>query len=415
MRLEIDTPPYPATEPVGCAEPRGAREAGRLWPHVVVLPSAYPTFHSPVDGIFVQAQVAALKASAVRVGVAYPDLRSLRTLPTGRLLRSRFQIGVQREQGVETIRIHGWNIPFRTFASRLWQSLALRGFAAYVKRFGKPDFVHAHNSLWAGAAAAEIKNRFGVQYVLTEHSSAYARQLVSKDDLELTRRVFGEASTVMAVSRWLSAGLQRYNDREIRVVPNIVDTDFFTRPPTPRKAKPFRFLTVGLLTPVKGIDLLLRAFCQAFSDPSDVELEVAGDGPERPRLQELARSLKISDRVIFSGLCTREQVRESMWRSNAFVTASHVETFGIVLAEALATGLPIISSQCGGPEEIVTGNVGLLVEPGSVDTLAGALNEILLKAASYDPLLQRESAVQRYAGPAVVSRLQDIYQSVLCG
>ncbi|HLZ41969.1 MAG TPA: glycosyltransferase [Candidatus Sulfotelmatobacter sp.] len=398
-----------------CAEPAGSHEAGSCSLHVIVLPSSYPTFHSPVDGIFVQAQAAALKNAALRVGVVYPDMRSLRTLPTGRLLRSRFQMGVQREQEVETIRIHAWNIPFRTVAPRLWQSLALRGFAAYVKRFGHPDLIHAHNSLWAGAAAREIKNRFGVQYVLTEHSSAYARQLVSKDDEELTRRVFAEASAVMAVSRWLSAGLQPCGEREIRVIPNIVDTDFFTLPPTPRRAKPLRFLTVGLLTPVKGIDLLLRAFSEAFSDSADVELEVAGDGPERPRLQELARSLKISDRVIFSGLRTREQVRESMWRSNAFVTASHVETFGIVLAEALATGLPLISTKCGGPEEIVTGDVGVLVEPGSVNALAGALKEILLKAASYDPLLQRGSAVQRYAGPAVVSRLQDVYQGVLCG
>jgi len=383
-------------------------------PHVVILPSAYPTFHSPVDGIFVQEQVSALHAGGLRAAVVYPDLRSLRTLRAGRFLHSRFQIEARPERGIETVRVSGWNVPLFNLGPRLWKALALRGFAAYMKGFGKPDLCHAHNSLWAGVAAREIKKRFGVPYVLTEHSSAYARNLVSRHDQELTRQVFAEASAVVAVSNWLRVGLQRYGAKEIRVVPNTVDTDFFTLPPIPRKKRPFRFLTVALLTPVKGVDLLIHAFQKSFWDRPEVELEVAGDGPERPRLQELARGLGASGKIVFSGLRTREQVRESMWRSNVFVTASHTETFGLVLAEALATGLPVISTKCGGPEEIVTPDVGMLVQAGAVDALAEALTKTTRDHNGYDPDHLRQSVLRRYAPAVVSSALLEVYQAALC-
>ena len=380
----------------------------------MVVPSAYPTFHSPVDGIFVHAQAAGLAAAGVRTGVVYADGRSLRTLAAGRLLKSRFQIEVRREQEIETVRLQGWNVPFLRLGPRLWKRLALRGFGAYVRGFGKPELCHAHNSLWAGAVAREIKKQFGVPYVLTEHSSAYVRKLVRTDEEEVTRQVYADAAQVVAVSRWLGDGLQRYARKEIRVIPNIVDTDFFTLPPTPRRTRPFRFLAVALLTPVKRIDLLLRAFSQAFSQQGEVELEIAGDGPEGPRLEELARSLGICERVTFSRLRTREQVRESMWRSNALVTASQVETFGIVLGEALACGLPVISTKCGGPEEIVSSGVGILVDAGSVEGLAGGLEEMFRNADSCDPSVQRQRAVERYSERVVVTRLQNLYQTVLC-
>jgi len=382
--------------------------------HVVVLPSSYPTFHSPINGIFVREQVHALRRAGIRSGVVYPDLRSLRTFKAGQCANSHFQTEANQEQGVTTLRISAWNVPFFNLGWRLWVRFAIRGFSEYVARFGKPDLCHAHNSLWAGAAAFEIRKRFGVPYIITEHSSAYERQLVNEDGKSVTRDVFAQSSAIIAVSRWLRDKLQHYTTREIRVVPNSVDTEFFTLPLTPRRAGVFRFLTVALLTPVKGIDVLIKAFARLLPNENNIELEIAGDGPERVRLEDLTNRLGISSSVIFSGERSREEVRQSMWRSNAFVTASHTETFGVVLAEALATGLPVISTKCGGPEEMVSADTGMLVERNSESALADALTRMSQNRGKYDEHHQRQTVILRYSESVVVNQLQQVYRSALC-
>jgi glycosyltransferase involved in cell wall biosynthesis len=224
-----------------------------------------------------------------------------------------------------------------------------------------------------------------------------------------------DASEVITVSGALRADLRRYApDRKIHVIPNLVDTDYFTLPETPPEQKPFRFLTVASLKPVKGVDLLIQAFHRAFLEREDVVLEIAGEGPERCNLENLVRDLKISDHVCFSGLLTREQVRKCMWRSNVFVLASHVETFGVVLAEALATGLPVIATKCGGPEDFVDKETGFLVEPGNVSALAQALKQAWAERIRFNKCRLREYAGQKFS-PAVVSRqICAIYRRVRC-
>ena len=384
-------------------------------PHVVLLPSLYPSLYCPLDGIYIQEQACALRAAGVRVGVVYPELRSWRTLHDGHLSKSLFQTTTSSEHGIDTVRNRGWNVPFFGLRPRVWRFLALRSFAKYIKHFGKPDLCHAHSAIWAGAAASEVKKRFGIPYVLTEHSSAYRRNLFHAREEEATQKALGDASRVITVSKSLRADIQRYApNQDIMVIPNLVDADFFTIPEISPVRKTFRFLTVALLTKVKGVDLLIQAFHTAFSEHPDVELEIAGEGPERQNLEELARTLRISDRVHFSGLLSKEQVRESMWRSNAFVLASHTETFGLVLAEALATGLPVVATRCGGPEDFVNEEVGFLVQPGSVPELTQALKQLWAESTKFDRSKLREYARQKFSAPVVSQQICDIYRRVLC-
>src|SRR3974377_2040433 len=84
---------------------------GRKNPKVLVIPSSYPETHAPHNGIFFREQVRALHGSGANIGVIYPEMRSLRTIPSGKLWESRFQEGSYEEQGVPTYRIHGWNLP----------------------------------------------------------------------------------------------------------------------------------------------------------------------------------------------------------------------------------------------------------------------------------------------------------------
>jgi glycosyltransferase involved in cell wall biosynthesis len=101
-----------------------------------------------------------------------------------------------------------------------------------------------------------------------------------------------------------------------------------------------------------------------------------------------------------------------MWRANLFVHASRVETFGIVLAEALATGLNVISTRCGGPNDILAGGGGVLVPPDNVNALREAM-EAGWREAPHLPEACRRHAVERFSSEVVTKKLGDVYREAL--
>jgi len=106
-------------------------------------------------------------------------------------------------------------------------------------------------------------------------------------------------------------------------------------------------------------------------------------------------------------------VRRAMWAADAFVLPSRAENFGVVLIEALTTGLPLISTRCGGPEDIVTPDVGLLLEPEDEPALGDALVTMRATASSYDRDHLRAIAVARYGYASVGAKLRDFYRATL--
>jgi glycosyltransferase involved in cell wall biosynthesis len=230
------------------------------------------------------------------------------------------------------------------------------------------------------------------------------------------RDVFYHAGKLITVSRKLAEDIKGYTGgRDIQVIPNMVDTEFFKVPGGRRSADPFRFLFVGFLTPNKKVDELIRAFAAQFGKTPGVNLEIAGDGNHRGELERLADELGVSDSVNFAGMLSREQVRDSMHRANALVSASEVETFGVVLLEAMATGLPVIITRCGGPEEFVTDDVGRLVDLGDRTQLQQAMAEMI---DGYDNWLDAAPDIRAYVESlygerTVGAKIVEVYNSVI--
>lgn len=389
-----------------------------LKPHVLALPSWYPAPQSPLRGIFFQEQIRALREAGIPIGVTYPELRRLRTINRGGLSRNWFQMTTASEKGIPTVRLKGWNVPIDRFRKVLFVRLATRVFEHYVDSFGEPDLIHAHSALWGGVAARHIAESYGLPFIITEHSSAFGRDLLKTWQEDDIHDAFSAAVAVIAVSKTLARDIQHLVPQgKISVVPNMVNTDFFNLPPHRRSADPCSFVTVAGLESNKGVDSLIQAFANAFGENRNVRLVVVGDGRSRKSLEELAVSLKISDQVTFAGQLSRSGVRRELWDANIFVLASRIETFGVVLIEAMATGLPVVATRSGGPEEIITDDVGWLVEPENVESLADALeaayedeSAMRLRAGKI-----REHVVDHFSEEVVTARLRDIYRSVLGG
>jgi glycosyltransferase involved in cell wall biosynthesis len=160
----------------------------------------------------------------------------------------------------------------------------------------------------------------------------------------------------------------------------------------PRNEERMRFVAIGRLASQKGYDVLVRALGRASTELPEWELVILGDGPERPSLERLAAETGVGGRVEFRGYV--DSPYAALASADVFVHAARWEGFGLVIAEALTLGVPVIATSCpGGPREILgDGRYGVLVEPDDPQGLAHAL-----LALADDPAERSRLAV---AGPA---------------
>jgi glycosyltransferase involved in cell wall biosynthesis len=381
--------------------------------HALIIPSWYPAEPGDIGGSFFREQALALRKSGCKVGVIYPQLRSLRDWRS--ILVGKSGPEFEDDEGVATFRWHGTNwFPRMPSASRrAWIRLGLVLFKKYVEHHGTPDVIHAHSILNGGVLASEIRKKHDVPYVITEHSTAFARNLISPSDIEVARRASGSASMRFAVSPEFSTLLNRKLS-DVNggwdVMPNIVKQEFLEFPlPSRKTAKEFTFSNVALMDDKKRQKNIVLAFSMAFKERRDVRLIIGGDGPEMHALVKLAANCGTSDQVSFPGILSRDQVTEKVAAADAFVLASRYETFGVVVIEALALGKPVVATRCGGPESIVREEDGLLVPVDDVPSLAAAMQHIYQYRHTYDEKKIRASCGERFGESAIAERLIQVY------
>ena len=237
--------------------------------------------------------------------------------------------------------------------------------------------------------------------------------------LPMTRRIWRQAGSVVALSDALKMlALQTTPELPIDVIPNGVDTDHF-RPPAEtarvtESDRPLALISVARLLERKGLHHLFEAI--AKPTPLPVTLTVVGTGPYQPELERQVGELGLSDRVSFAGFVRHAQLADMYRASDLFVLPSQTESFGLVFAEAMASGLPVLATQVGGiPELVRDGTDGLLVEPARPDQLRGALERLL--AGPEERLAMGRQARGRieahYSWRAIAERYLATYESIL--
>ena len=386
--------------------------------HVLVVPSWYPTTEAPLDGVYFAEQAQCLSEHGMRVGVVYPEQQSLRRASWGVVRDKHFQTEWTDDHGLPTLRRYDWNVWWRFPPGlRCRVRSAVRLARRYVDREGPPDVIHAQSGHWAGAAAARIATELSRPYVLTEHFGGFQRDAIFPWRWPLVKEGYRNAHRIAAVSYPLKQTLVEQglaSPARIEVHPNLAPTGHFTLPPSGRPPPPpFRFVTVTRLVPQKDVDGLLRAFAQLTTDGGDARLVVVGDGPKRETLAHSSRRLGIDDRVTFRGRLNRDGVREALWNAHAFVLPSRHETFGVVLLEAMATGLPVVATTCGGPEDVVPPDTGRLVPTDDPDALADGLRDVRAHWASFDADAIRARTLERYGPEPFCRRTRLLYRRAL--
>jgi glycosyltransferase involved in cell wall biosynthesis len=231
----------------------------------------------------------------------------------------------------------------------------------------------------------------------------------------LTHRIWSRADSVVALSGALAdLARQTLPDIDYAVVPNGVDEVHF-RPPHERlPASRLRLVTVARLLERKGIQVILEAI--ASPEPMPVELTIIGTGQYQERLQSLVREFGIGDRVSFVGYVSNRDLPKYFRSADAFVLPSETESFGLVFAEAMSCGLPILASNVGGIPEVVRHGVdGLLCEPARADLLRGNIETFLFDRQGMERMGKsgRQRILDYFTWTRVAEEYLRIYDTVL--
>jgi len=242
------------------------------------------------------------------------------------------------------------------------------------------DLIHAHGALPCGYAAAILREKLGIPFVVSVHgldvfSERQAGKLLGSWCRCVSARVYGSARSIVCISEKVRDMLADASAKTI-VIHNGVDALMFS--PGEEQKSPLVILSVGNLIATKGHSSLLRSLAQVLLDVPDCELRIIGDGPERWSLSRLAERLGIGNRVLFLGKQSREAVAQAMKGCAVFALPSSYEGLGCVYLEAMASAKPAIACQGQGIDEIIEHGVnGLLVRPHDGEQLSNSLRMLL--------------------------------------
>lgn len=388
--------------------------------HVLFIPSYYPSPKLTITGIFFHDEAVALHEAGHQVGVIVTPRINV-TLEMA--LQSGFSSlgAMSREPSFKDFpvyRMHwGWfPRPVPPLVALLIASAGERAYQQYCRVHGQPDVIHAHNTFYGGYLAARLAQKHNLPVVLTEYSSSFLEGLVFlPGQSQIVAYTLRHVDERLVCGSSLIAPLHRYApEQPIETVGCVVDTEYFTPGDAPTEEKPFVFVIIAQLKERrKGFDVLLKAFHKAFADRADVELHIRGHGPLKPELEQLVETLGLQRQVKFLPMMSRIELRDLIRRSHALVSSSHIETFGVSVAEAMACGKPVVATRSGGPEDFVTPECGLIVEPGNMDAFAEAMAQIRQNYRQYDPARIRATIVERYSKAAYVAKLESSYRRAM--
>ena len=375
--------------------------------HVLLLPISYKSKFNLLSAPFFRDQALALKNKGLQLGVLCALPVSLKSIWRNKLFS--FKEESYSDEGISTFISPFLSIPKTpNRARRIRLEKGKELFKKYIESNGKPDIIHVHSFL-AGELALWIKNEYKIPYVITEHSSAFERKLLTDSDLKLALKVFENSHTNIAVSQSLSNAIKCYfKELDFQIIPNIVDTDFFNLIVKKQKDD-FQFINIAHLNKNKNQLHLIKSFTKVFKGNQFYKLLIVGQGPEKNNLQNWIDSNTMNSQIRLYGSASREEVRDLLHQSDCFVLSSKIETFGVVLIEAMSCGLPVLSTKCGGPESIITNNeVGILSDFDSFEE-----NMALICSKKYYSNIIRKYAVDHFSENVIAEKLIKIFNQLV--
>jgi glycosyltransferase involved in cell wall biosynthesis len=371
--------------------------------NILVLTHSYPDYNQKWRGIFVQEQVRALSKNH-DISVVYFKVDYSHFAPFSDYTFLKKESGRVIEYAV-TI-----NKSFPVITQIKYLSDTYRFIKNEILSKKKIDIIHSHLSYPGGFLGTIIQEKRKIPNILTEHSriKSYFRSWIHKQCVKYTLR---KATCIISVSKLLREEIVSLCHRQVVVIHNIVDVDKFEI----IRQKHDASLNIGFLGSLKnnnkGLDLLLKS--ASLLERKDFFLHIGGNGILLDSYKKMAKEFGIETKCKFYGEIERNEIADFYSKLDLFVLPSRYETFGIVLIEAMASGVPVISTKCGGPQEIVTPSNGILIQKENIEELKSAIISMSENSGFYNKKAIRNYTKENFGQEAFVKQISNLYQEIL--
>ena len=387
--------------------------------NILFLSSWYPNRVLPTLGNFVQKHA---EAVALRNNV------SALFVCSDSNCKSRYEITENTINNVHTVNVyykkveHSFPIISQLQKANRYFKAHKKGLQLIYSKMSSIDLVH-HNILYpAGIIALRLKKKKGIPYIITENWTGY---LPSKKmtfgwfQKMMSKRIARNASFITPVSKDLRDAMIHLGfDTNYEIIYNVTDTKLFYPLSAKASAKAGKIKIVHISTlddAHKNISGMLRVAEKLSKQRTDFEIWFIGDGDAAPHIKT-ARALNIFNTfAFFDGTKTTAEVAEIMRTADCFLLFSNYENLPCVMVEALASGIPVVSSTAGGIPEHITEELGLLVKPLDEEALLLSLNKTIdnIKAGKYDPEKLSNYAKDNFSYEKVGEKFTALYNKIL--
>ena len=381
---------------------------------IFVIARGIPSKRSPQWGCFEMDQAEALVAAGHEVVILSVDTRF-------RLFWRRPGISYQTVNGVRTV--NGFILPSALVGLlgkqcrkrfEMWQ--LARVYEKAYKRYGRPDLLYSHY-LFITYRAVALKRKFGIPLVGIEHWSEINRPVLTDSVRRMALATYPKVDAIVTVATSLHDAILRHFGYESDIVHNLYGKEFsYLKKETDEHNNInniIRFVSTGSLIHRKGFDLLIHALSEAKLPPQGWRLYIIGEGEKRKELQNIINEKGMSDNIHLLGQMDKTHVAERLRRSDAFILPSRNENFSVAVLEALACGLPVVASICGGIRECIHASNGLLFPVDDKDALVSALRQMFAHAHDYDRQAIASECKERFGAQTIAKQLISVFEKAV--
>jgi len=374
--------------------------------YILTLGRSFPKKKTGMRGIFEFEQARALKNAGHKSIYAFCDTRS---------------IMVMREYGevrfsVEGLNVYGFHSPNiglpRTIFSAMRKKIVRRILEQVIEREGIPDVVHVHfplitltDDIW------DMLKGLNRPIVVTEHWTRVQTKQIEGFRQQLLKKIVEESNRTICVGDPLKESVLELTNtnRTIEVIPNMVSPLFYYDDNSiGSNSNQFEFISIGRLVEVKGFDIVINAFTKAFKDNKNVKLNIVGGGPLYEKLKMQINKLEMNNQISMLGYLNREDTAKQLRKSNAFVSGSKLETFGVPFIEAMSCGIPVIGMSGSPLDKYINDMNG--IQFNDLNSLSEAFKEMYQKKYNKEEIAQYAEDI--FSEKAVVKKILEVYQKL---
>lgn len=382
--------------------------------HILFISSWYPNRNNPTHGIFNR-----YFADAVSL---YHKVSVLHVC-SDEHLKTDFECIESAEKGITTCTVYykKVNSEMPVFSQLIKRTRVIRafeiGFQSLLRSNGMPDLIQLNVIMPMGIGAYYLSGKYNIPYVINENWSGYCEEdgnykgFIQK---YYTEKIVKKAKAILPTSVYLKEAMLAHGlIGNYTVVPNVVDTARF-KPVKNNSTEVTRFIHISSLNDKeKNVSGLIRAFSSAYKQNKKIELNIVGEGIDKPLYENLVRTLALQNVVYFKGRLMGEDLVREINDCDALVMFSNYETFCLVIIEAFACGKPVITSNAGAIKTYMKPELGIMVDKGNEQQLTKAILVFAKNNSQFDRNYIRHYSVENYSYEKIGKKLSEIYEFAL--